>query len=214
MKVIGINGSPRIKWNTETLVEKVLEGAASKGAQTKIFHLYNLDYRGCTSCFACKVKDGKSYGKCVLKDGLAPVLEEIAGADALVIGSPVYFGDVTGEMRSFLERLFFQYLAYTNPPSSIFGRKIKTAAIYTMNAPEKQAKEVGYDAVFGSIENVLVRIFGYSEKLCSYETLQFANYDKYVSSLFDPKERLKRHRTVFPEDCKKAYELGVRLCSP
>lgn len=215
MKVIAVNGSPRKNWNTATLLKNALEGAASAGAETELVHLYDLDYTGCTSCFACKLRGGKNYGKCSVKDELGPVLERIAGADSLVIGSPVYLGDVTGEMRSFLERLFFQYLAYTNPPSSLFGREMKTAAVYTMNAPEKQAKEIGYHAVFDSIESVMARIFGSFEgRLCSYETLQFEDYDKMVFELFDPEARKERHRTIFPEECKKAYDLGRRLAEP
>jgi multimeric flavodoxin WrbA len=48
MNVIGINGSPRKRWNTATLVAKALEGAASLGATTELFHLYDLDFKGCT----------------------------------------------------------------------------------------------------------------------------------------------------------------------
>ena len=77
MKVIAINGSPRKKWNTATLLEKALEGAASEGAETELIHLYDLNFKGCTSCFACKLKDGKSYGKCAMKDELTPVLDKI-----------------------------------------------------------------------------------------------------------------------------------------
>lgn len=66
-------------------------------------HLYDLDYKGCTSCFSCKLKDGKSYGKCAMLVDLTSVLERISGADAFILGSPVYIGTSTGEMRSFLE---------------------------------------------------------------------------------------------------------------
>jgi multimeric flavodoxin WrbA len=88
VKVLAINGSPRKKWNTATLLEKALEGAASLGADTELVHLYDLDYKGCTSCFACKLKGGKSYGKCAMNDGLTPVLEKLADVDALLLGSP------------------------------------------------------------------------------------------------------------------------------
>jgi multimeric flavodoxin WrbA len=141
MKVIAINGSPRKKWNTATLLEKALEGSASQGAETELIHLYDLDYKGCTSCFACKLKGGKSYGKCAMNDGLTPVLARLADADAFLLGSPIYFGTVTGEMRSLMERLLFQYLIYTRPPGSLFGRKIPTVFIYTMNVSEEIMKE-------------------------------------------------------------------------
>ena len=51
MKVIAINGSPRKKWNTATLLEKALEGAETEGAETEIIHLYDLNFKGCKSCF-------------------------------------------------------------------------------------------------------------------------------------------------------------------
>lgn len=127
---IAINGSPRKKGNTATLLEHTLAGAASRGAETELIHLYDLDYKGCTSCFACKLKGGKSYGKCAMLDGLTPVLEKIARADALFLGSPIYLGMVTGEMRSFMERLLFLNLTYTRrPPQSLAHRKIRTAFV-------------------------------------------------------------------------------------
>ena len=52
MKALGVNGSPRKKWNTATLLKKALEGAASEGAKATLVHLYDLDYKGCISCFA------------------------------------------------------------------------------------------------------------------------------------------------------------------
>ena len=70
MKAIGVNGSPRKKWNTATLLKKALEGAASEGAKTTLVHLYDLNYKGWISCFACKTRGGKSYSKCAVKDGL------------------------------------------------------------------------------------------------------------------------------------------------
>jgi len=211
MKVIAINGSPRKKWNTATLLEKALEGAASQGAETELIHLYDLDYKGCTSCFACKLKGGKNYGKCAINDGLTPVLARLADADAFLLGSPIYFGTVTGEMRSFMERLLFQYLTYTRPPGSLFGRKLPTAFIYTMNVSEEIMKEYQYPVHFGMNENYLTRIFGQTETFYSFETLQFEDYDKVVFDYFDPEVRKERRRTVFPEDCRKAFELGARL---
>jgi len=210
MNAIAINGSPRKNWNTAMLLEKVLEGAASQGAETELVHLYDLDFKGCTSCFSCKLKDGKSYGKCAMKDELTPVLDEIADTDMLILGSPIYFGTVTGEMKSFMERLLFPYLAYTRPPSYLFTRKIPVACLYTMNVSEQQMKEQ-YAAYIGAYEHLLAMMFGQAESLCSFETLQFEDYNKVVFSYFDLEERRERRRTVFPKDCARAFELGVRL---
>ena len=198
-------------WNTATLLEHALEGAASAGAGTELIHLYDLDYKGCTSCFACKLKGGKSYGKCAVRDGLTPVLEKMEDVDALILGSPIYFGTVTGMMRCCMERLLFPYLAYTNPPSSLFARKIRAAFMYTMNVTEQQMKDYQYTVHTGLNENVLNRTFGHAESLFCFETLQFEDYDRVVFSYADPEERKERRRTVFPQDCKRAFELGVRL---
>ncbi len=208
--VIAINGSPRRKWNTATLLEHALEGAKSQGAGTELVHLYDLDYKGCTSCFACKLKGGKSYGKCAMVDGLTLVLEKIAKADALILGSPIYFGIVTGEMRSFMERLLFPNLTYTRPPQSLAPRQIPTAFVYTMNVSEQMMKE-NYCHHIEANAMVLKMMYGSTETLFCNETLQFEDYDKVVFSYFDPEERRKRHREVFPQDCKRAYELGMRL---
>ena len=213
MNVIAINGSPRKKWNTAAMLENVLSGAASKGAKTELIHLYDYDYKGCHSCFACKTKDGKSYGRCAVRDGITPVLEKIYNdADALVLGTPFYFGTMTGMMRSFTERLMFPYLVYSIPPVSLFPRKIKTAFIYTMNVGEDHFKEVNYPVHIGGNEWVLGRLFGApAESLTAFATKQFDDYSKYVFSMGDPVERVKNAEKTFPEDCKKAYELGVRL---
>src|SRR5450759_4537526 len=90
MKIIAFNGSPRKEWNTATLLKKALEGASSQGAKTELIHLYNLNYKGCISCFACKEKGGRSYGKCVIKDALKPIFKRTEESDAIIFGSPIY----------------------------------------------------------------------------------------------------------------------------
>jgi len=132
MNIIALNGSARKDGNTAMLLEKVLEGA-SKRAKTEFVHLYDLDYKGCQSCFACKTRGGKSYGACAANDGLSLIPEKIREVDALVLGSPIYFGTVFGEIKSFLERLLFPVLTYPDPPAPLFPRKIYTGFFYTMN---------------------------------------------------------------------------------
>ncbi|HUJ70461.1 MAG TPA: flavodoxin family protein [Syntrophorhabdales bacterium] len=210
MKVIGVNGGPRKKWNTATLLSKALEGAASQGAGTETVHLYDLNFKGCISCFACKTIGGKSYGKCAVKDDLTAVLDKVEGIDAMILASPIYFGTVTGEMRSFMERLLFPYLAYTNPPATLFPRRINTGFIYTMNAPEERIGQHGGQHI-GLNEMMLKMVFGTAESLMSFETYQFDDYSKVVSGLFDVEQRAKRRKEVFPVDCDQAFEMGARL---
>jgi multimeric flavodoxin WrbA len=211
MKIMAFNGSPRKKWNTATLLKKALEGASSLGAETKLINLYDLNFKGCISCFACKTKDEKSYGRCAVKDDLTPLLKEILDVQCIILGSPFYFGTVTGQMRSFMERLFFPFYSYTDPPESLFSRIIPTGFIYTLGATEEMAKELGFDHHIRLNEMFLERIFGVSESLCSYDTYQFEDYSKMFAPRFDPEKKARRRREVFPVDCDKAFEMGVRL---
>jgi multimeric flavodoxin WrbA len=233
MRVMAFNGSPRKKWNTATLLDKALEGAASEGAETRLVHLYDVAYTGCVSCFACKTIGGKSYGRCAARDGLTPFLREAEAADVLIFGSPLYFGTVSGQMRSFMERLLFPLGSYTKSHDPVFDRRIRTAFIYTMNAPEQAIRDcrtretlIGQLADEGSIidlmdfqgslhllinEYVIKTSLGPMESLMSCETYQFEDYSKVVSDFFDARERARRREEVFPKDCEKAFEMGARL---
>jgi multimeric flavodoxin WrbA len=211
MEVIGINGSPRKQWNTATLVAKALEGAAAQGAQTELVHLYDLDFKGCTSCFACKTRGGKSYGRCAMQDGLSSLLDRIATADALVIGSPVYFGSATGETRSFMERLLFPYLTYTVPYGTLFPKKLATAFIYTMNVTEERSREYGYEYFLKSNERYAQLLLGTAESLCAFDTCQVDDYAKVVIESFDPVHKAKRRAEALPLDCQRAFNMGRRL---
>ncbi|MFA0823730.1 MAG: flavodoxin family protein [Methanomethylovorans sp.] len=210
MKVMAINGSPRKKWNTATLLEKALEGAASEGAETELIHLYDLNFKGCTSCFACKLKDGISYGKCSMKDQLTHVLEKLKDADAVILGSPIYLGNSTGEMRSFMERYIFPYLVYSANPVSLYPKNIPVGYIYTMGAKEEFLDVLGLRKVIELNELLSTRIFGYSESMYSTDTYQFDDYSKYIYT-FDSAEKAKRRAEVFPQDCAKAFDMGARF---
>ena len=211
MKVLAFNGSPRKTWNTATLLNEALKGAASAGAETELIHLYDLNYKGCISCFACKTKDGKNYGRCPIPDDLAPVFKKVEEADAILLGSPLYLGRVTGEMAAFMDRLVFQYLMYSDPPQSLFPKKIPTGFIYTMNVTEEQMHEYGFGQHLVLNENMLRYVFGESETIRSFDTYQFEDYSKVVAPRFDPVKKAKRRETVFPDDCLKAFEMGVKF---
>ncbi len=210
MKVIAVNGSPRKDWNTHILLNKCLEGAKEAGAETELVHLYDMNFKGCISCFACKRK-GAALSQCAMKDDLTPILQKICTCDALVLGSPIYFASLTGEMSSFLERLLFPYCSYELKPST-FGKKIKTAFIYTMNVPSFALPLVGYNKRFGYYKKQLKRVFGASESLVVTSTYQFDDYDKYAITIFNGDKRKKRREEIFPKDCEKAFLLGQRLC--
>lgn len=211
MKAMAFNGGPRKTWNTAMLLDKALAGAASAGAETKLVHLYDLTFRGCKSCFACKLRNGRSLGKCAVRDELTPILSEAAEADVLILGSPIYFGSVTGELKSFMERLMFPYLQYDATYSSLLPRKIATAFIHTMNVSENEVEDRGYLPGLRNNERFMARTFGTCETLCSFDTYQFDDYAKVVADRFDVAKKAAHRRDVFPRDCEEAFALGVRL---
>lgn len=216
MKIMAINGSPRKKWNTGTMLANALEGAAAAyaGAETELINLYDYKYHGCISCFECKRLGGPSYGKCVVKDDIQPILQRVVEADGVIFGSPIYFSDVTGMMRCFLERLLFSHFVYDKDYSSLAPKKVHTAFIYTMNVPENMMDELHYPERLAVMEGFAERIFGHKPKTAyACNTYQFKDYSKYASSAFDPAAKLKQRETQFPIDCEHARDLGKTLCS-
>lgn len=111
MKIIGINASPRKRANTQTLVEAVLEGAAEKGAETRLVNLRELTTHGCLGCEGCK----KHLGKCVQKDDLTPLLQVMTGYDGIVMGTPVYWYHVTAQFKMLVDRLYSFFEFGENP---------------------------------------------------------------------------------------------------
>jgi len=186
MKVMAFNGSPRKKkWNTVTLLNNALQGAQSAGAETELVQLYDLNFSGCISCFSCKRLSRKKDGVCSVRDDLTQVLDRVKQADGLIIGSPVYYGAESAATRAFLERLCFPYLKYSKDVCSLYPRRINTAMIYTMNAPDEILQRIGYDRMFAMTQMTLGMHFGACEVLLSSDTLQYSDYDKYEAEAFD-----------------------------
>ena len=161
----------------------------------------------------CKTRGSKSYGKCAVNDELKKIINKIEESDAVIFGSPIYLGSVTGEMRSFMERLIYPYLTYNNPPRSLFPNKINTGYIYTMNITKEQLEGSGYELLFKTYEYYLKTIFGSSESLFSFDTYQFKDYSKIVNERFDPIKKAKTRRDIFPLDMQDAFDMGVRFAS-
>ena len=207
MKVIGMNGSHRKDWNSAQMLEHALKGAADAGAETELIHLIDLQATGCRSCFACKRLGGKSFGRCAVKDDLTDILDRSLEADAIIISAPVYFGDVPGMVRNLFERLWFPGLMYRRDGACAYDKKVKVGLIYTMNCPDERF----YDSLIGGHKNTFERFFGETKVVCATETLQFDNYNLYVGDMFDVPRRQEKHEKVFPEDCRRAFEMGQEL---
>lgn len=137
MKIVAILGSPLPKGNSTAIAEKFLESAGMYGARITRYHLNSMMYRGCVACRECKTR----ADKCVLRDDLSPALNDITEADIVVMASPVYFGDVTGQLKCFIDRTY-SYLVpdfLTNPKPSRLPEGKKLLFILTQGIPDQNA---------------------------------------------------------------------------
>jgi multimeric flavodoxin WrbA len=209
MNFIAFNGSPRKNGTTATLLNKALEGAASQGAKTEFVQLNQLNMKGCQACFSCKKRGGKSYGKCAHIDGMTPLYGKIERADAILLGSPIYFGTVSSGTKMFIERLFpyFTYKDY----SSLFPRKIPVGLICTLGAGDQEEKVFRPQIQFNQM--ILSMLLGPAELLVSTDTVHVKDYSEIVADALEARlgQKLEHQRTVFPLDCEKAFEMGARF---
>lgn len=134
MQVVTLLASPRPKGNSAALAHRAVERLRQGGAAVDVFSLNERNFRGCQGCLMCKTK----RDRCVLEDDLTPVLESVRGADALVIATPVYWMDVTAQLKTFIDRTYSllvpDYL--TNPNPSRLGRGRKALFILVQGGPE------------------------------------------------------------------------------
>ena len=208
MNVIAINGSPRKNGNSAAMLEAAMRGAAEAGAVCERMDLFDLDYKGCVSCFGCKLLGGKSFGRCAQRDELTPVLDKILNADVLLLATPLYFGEVPGAVRNLFERIWFPGQMYAKDYRSAYTKRVKVGLMYTMNVPVEKF----YQGVIGGHVQNFNMLLGKTEYVTAVDTMQFDDYSKYASEMFDGEAKKHRHETVFPKECEKAYEMGKRLC--
>jgi len=135
MKMICLLGSPRPKGNSAAIAEHLCGTAEKLGAEVQTYALNKMKFRGCQACMTCKTK----LDKCVLKDDLTEVLAAIHEADVLVLATPTYFGEVSSQLKTFMDRTF-SYLAsdfLTNPNPSRLPPGKTFVFIQTQGQPEE-----------------------------------------------------------------------------
>ena len=135
MKIVTLLGSPRSTGNSTTIANRITGTAAMLGAETRTFELNRMSYRGCQGCYACK----RELDRCVLQDDLAEALSAVRDADAVVLASPIYFGDVSAQFKGFIDRSF-SYLKpdyVTNPQPSRLSPK-KLVFVLTQGHPDEK----------------------------------------------------------------------------
>lgn len=128
MRVVGIDGSPRRDGNTEKLLRKVLAGSEEVGAATEFIKLSDLTINFCLGCGTCRAS-----GECVMKDDMDGVVESIQRSSVIVLGSPIYAWQVSGNTKVFMDRLCRlltpKYESRLNGPKQI-------AFVYTQGNPD------------------------------------------------------------------------------
>lgn len=101
MKVLFINGSPRLGGNTSIAIDEMVKVFQQDGIDTEVMEIGNLPIRGCIACYSCS-----KTGKCVFDDAVNKAAVKFEEADALVVATPVYYASANGTLVSFLDRLF------------------------------------------------------------------------------------------------------------
>jgi len=207
MNVLGICGAANKNRNTATMLKNAFDGALSAaGAAGEIIYLYDLNYHGCIGCHSCKLLDESKIGHCAVRDELTPVLEKAINADVLLIGSPIYFSDITGQTRTFLERYLFASTTYNKEKIQLYPKQTKVGWVFTMNRTNE-----AYVKYFEGLMAMTARFIGESDYVMANQTQQFDDYSKYAATMFDVDMIKKRHIEQFPKDCEAAYNMGKRL---
>lgn len=210
MKIYVFNGSPRKKYNTAQMLNAFVDGikATAPEADVEYVNLYDYTYKGCISCFSCQRKENRDRLRCQVKDCMYEMLDGAFHADGLCFGSPIYFFDITAQLRAFLERLMY-------PGDS--DKVIPTAFIYTMNATEEQKDMLCFEGALSTSKRFLESTFRQApDCVYSYNTYQYNDNEAFIDGFRGygaNEEKKARHETQFPIDLQNAYDAGVRMAT-
>ena len=208
MKIIILNGSPRKNNNTAKMLKSAKEGAESKGYEVEYYDLYDLNFTGCRSCLACKLKDGRR-NHCFWKDDLSPIIDKIFESDALIIGSPIYQGHITSQIQAFMERVHFVTLSYDDY-HNYNDKKINIGVILTMNAPKEFYEKLYAEKIKNDL-GLLHNLNGEMKIIGAFDTLQVNDYSKYNMASFNEAHKKEVNANQFPIDLKNAFEFGASI---
>ena len=135
MKVIGFNGSPRKDGNTGILITKVFHELEKEGIETELIQLSHKRIHGCIACYKCL--ENKDQRCAVNDDAANEYIEKVSGAEGVVLGSPVYFMDVTPEMKALIDRVGFVSRSnggmFTNKVGGLVAAVRRAGAVHTLD---------------------------------------------------------------------------------
>jgi len=131
MKVLLFNGSPHLTGNTAAVLNEIAAGAKGEAAEVKVINLNTLKMKGCQGCYGCQQAD--STGVCVIQDDMRPLYDEIYEADAIVIGTSIYMGQMTSQTKQLLDRFF----AFMRPDFTTRINNKKTVLVFVHGQVDK-----------------------------------------------------------------------------
>ncbi len=185
MKILGINGSPRMGGNTDILLDKSLEGARNKGAQTEKIILNTLKFSPCQEC-----ENVRDDGTCIIEDDMQPLYKKIEQADALILASPIFFGSLSAQTKMMIDRFQCIWRAKYVLKKDIFKKKRKGAFI----SVEGTARKDFFDNAKTIVKNLFAVI----------------NVD-YQEELFCSGVNKKGGILKYPDVLEEAFKLGERI---
>lgn len=141
MKIVGFIASPRKEGNTAWIINKILEGAKEQGAETQSWYFSDLDIKPCRSCYGCKQDD-----RCIINDDMQKLYGAIEHADALVLGSPVYMGQMSAQAKIFTDRLFARFHPRFSPQfKEEHAANKKLILVFTQGNPDSGMFQLYFD---------------------------------------------------------------------
>jgi multimeric flavodoxin WrbA len=185
MKVLGINGSPRIGGNTDILLDKALEGAGERGADTHKIILNTLDFVPCHEC--AKVRDD---GTCQVQDDMQTVYSKFDEADALILASPIFFGSISAQTKMMTDRFQCRWRA-KYVLKKVLSECLKPGALICVQASTRQDF---FDNAIAIVKNL-------------FATMDVDYSDELLCPGVDEKGAVLEH----PEFLEKAVDLGRRI---
>jgi len=156
MKVLGINGSPRVGGNTDILLDRALDGARESGAETEKIILSDLKFSPCLEC-----DNLSDDGSCIINDDMKVVYEKVKAADALILASPIFFGTLSAQTKMMIDRFQCAWRAKNKLNKDIFNKK-KTGAVICVAASDRKD-------FFGNAKAIAANLFATLNVFCAGE---------------------------------------------
>lgn len=205
MKIVAVNGGPRKGKNTDQMLDAFIQGVreANPEAEVEVIRLYDHVFSGCRSCFACQLEKNRGDLQCWIKDDMTQLLKDTYHADGIVFASPIYYMNVSAQLRLFWERL-----QYPGPSS----RTVPTALIYTMNANEEQMEKFMKAPLDINAMYLNACFHVEPEVINSCNTFQYNDNERFHEGFRAPaKAKWQHHEEQFETDLENAREAGKRM---